>query len=71
MLVKVSFKGHFRQHGSQICWWCDIFASGVGLVCMPMCQEVNTVSIGSVFHEVYEKKNPEKKIAQISDSFPR
>ena len=33
--------------------------------------KVNTVSLGLVFHEVYEKKYPEKNIAQISDEFPR
>ena len=33
--------------------------------------KVNTVSLGLVFHEVYETKNPEKNIAQISDEFPR
>ena len=52
--LKVTF-ANMGAKSLDICWWCDIFASRLNLVSSPKCYEVNTVSVGLVFHELYEK----------------
>ena len=60
-LEKRTFKGHFRQHSSQIGKWCDIFSSRMSLKGMELFYEANTVSVGPVSHELYERKTTREK----------
>ena len=62
-------KGHFPQHRSQMCVWCNIFSSRVSLKLMNLFYEANTVSIRPVFHELYEKKLSKKNIHSKSFFF--
>ena len=57
-----SFKGHFRQHRSQIGKWCYIFSSRVSLKVIKVLYRANFMSVGPVFHELYETNFSEKKI---------
>ena len=64
-----SIKGHIRQHRCQMCGWCYIFQRLLNLLDMELFFEVDTVSIGPVSHELYEKKNLETKSSLEIDYF--
>ena len=71
ILADRTFKGSFAENRDHMALYEEHGTKRWKPITSCTLPEVTTVFLGLVFHELYENKNPEKNIGQISDWFPR